>query len=116
MDIKAVEELFTGIRYAGSFMVDSGQAIVGDPCYLNEYDPNENQEWDLTDKAGQYSYQGISATTLNSAYGNIGNGLAIAFNTGYGDGTYPVYIKLNGDNRVSMVFIDFEGFFDEEAK
>jgi hypothetical protein len=39
---------------------------------------------------------------------------AVVFNTGYGDGQYPVYVKLNSDGRVSMVVIDFEGNLDEE--
>ena len=94
--------------YAGSFAVDSGQAIVGDPCYLSEYDLNTGESWDLDGKEGQYSYQGISATTCTSNYGDVGNGKAVAFSTGYGDGLYPVYVKLNDDNRVSMVIIDFE--------
>lgn len=95
--------------YAGSIAVDSGQAIVGDPCYLSEYDLNTGESWDLDGKEGQYSYQGISATTYTSNYGDVGNGKAVAFSTGYGDGFYPVYVKLNNDNRVSMVIIDFEG-------
>jgi hypothetical protein len=95
------------LQYAGHFMVDSGQAIVGDPCYLNDYDPNTNDEWNLEGKIGEYSYQGISATTLANDYGVVGNGQAVAFNTGYGDGMYPVYVQLNEDGRVTKVVIDF---------
>ena len=115
MNTLAVTELFRDLQHAGNFMVDSGQAIIGDPCYLNDYDPNTNEAWAPEGKEGQYSYQGISATTLKDNFGIIEEGKAIAFSTGYGDGTYPVYVKLNSDNRVSMVFIDFDGFFDEEG-
>jgi hypothetical protein len=94
--------------YAGSFYVDSGQAIIGDPCYLDEYDTCVDQEWELEGKEGIYSYQGISATTLALHAGEIGNGKAVAFNTGYGDGVYPVFIKLNDEGIISKVVIDFE--------
>jgi hypothetical protein len=93
--------------YAGSFSVDSGQAIVGDPSYLPDYDPNTNDEWNPEGKEGQYSYQGISATTLKDNYGTINDGSAVAFSTGYGDGLYPVYVQLNEDNRVVLAVIDF---------
>ncbi len=38
----------------------------------------------------------------------------VAFSTGYGDGAYPVYVKLNEDNRVTKVVIDFEGDVDPD--
>ncbi len=101
-------KVIEGLEFAGFFSVDSGQAMVGDPCYLSEYDLNTGESWDLDGKEGQYSYQGISATTCTSNYGEVGNSKAVAFSTGYGDGFYPVYVKLNDDNRVSMVIIDFE--------
>jgi hypothetical protein len=96
------------LTYIGSFTVDSGQAMVGDPCYLDEWDTNKNDKWDIENKEGEYSYQGVSATTLKNNFGMINNGSAVAFSTGYGDGIYPVYALLNGDNRVSMIVIDFE--------
>ena len=98
----------TDLVYAGSFAVDSGQAMVGDPCYLDGWDTNKNDEWELEGKVGQYSYQGASATTLASNYGGLGNS-AVVFSTGYGDGLYPVYVQMNDDGRVSKVVIDFDG-------
>jgi hypothetical protein len=99
---------------AGYFAVDSGQAMVGDPCYLDNWDTNKNDDWNIDGKQGQYSYHGASATTLANSYGELGHAKAVVFNTGYGDGMYPVYVVLNGDNRVSKVIIDFEGDLDEE--
>lgn len=98
----------TDLTYAGSFAVDSGQAMVGDPCYLDDWDTNKNDAWDLEGKVGQYSYQGASATTLANNYGGLGN-TAVVFSTGYGDGLYPVYVQMNDDGRVSKVVIDFDG-------
>lgn len=82
--------------------------MVGDPCYLDDWDTNKNDEWNLEGKEGEYSYHGSSATTLTDSFGQLGNSTAVVFQTGYGDGLYPVYVKLNDDNRVSMVVIDFE--------
>ena len=98
-----------GLELAGYFSVDSGQAMVGDPCYLDTWNNNTNDEWNLEGKVGEYSYQGASATTLANNYGEIGIGTAVVFNTGYGDGYYPVYVQINDDGRVSKVVIDFEG-------
>ena len=101
------DELLEDLEFAGMFGVDSGQAMVGDPCYLDDWDTNKNDEWNLEGKEGQYSYQGASATTLSKQFGSLGFN-AVVFSTGYGDGVYPVYVKLNDDGRVSMVVIDFE--------
>jgi hypothetical protein len=103
----------TDLIHAGSFGVDSGQAMVGDPCYLDNWDTNKNEEWNLEGKVGEYSYQGASATTLANNYGELGFN-AVVFSTGYGDGLYPVYVQLNEDGRVSKVVIDFEGDIDEQ--
>jgi hypothetical protein len=104
----------TNLIHAGSFAVDSGQAMVGDPCYLDQWKTDEGVEWNLEGKEGQYTYQGASATTISNDFGELGLGSAVVFNTGYGDGYYPVYVQMNDDGRVSKVVIDFEGNLDEE--
>jgi hypothetical protein len=102
----------SNLEYIGSFGVDSGQAMVGDPCYLDEWQTNKGEEWDLEGKIGQYSYQGASATTLSDSAGVLGNGRSVVFNTGYGDGVYPVYAQFNDEGRVARIVIEFIG--DEE--
>ena len=97
------------LELVGSFAVDSGQAMVGDPCYLDGWQTNEGEEWNLEGKIGDYSYHGASATTIANDAGELGIGKAIVFNTGYGDGYYPVYVKYNEDGRIVKVVIDFEG-------
>jgi len=104
------------LTYVGSFSVDSGQAMVGDPCYLDQWKTNEGEDWDLEGKVGDYSYQGASATTLASSAGELGISTAIVFNTGYGDGLYPVYVKYDNDGRVVKVVIDFEGDLNGEQE
>jgi hypothetical protein len=97
----------------GYFSVDSGQAMVGDPCYLDDWDTNKNEEWNIEGKGGDYSYHGACATTLKSSYGELGHAKAVVFNTGYGDGLYPVYAIMQ-DDRVSKIVIDFMGDLNEE--
>jgi hypothetical protein len=94
------------LKQIGQFAVDSGQAMVGDPCYLDQWETNKGEEWNLDGRIGEYSYQGASASM-----GTLGNGLSVTFPTGYGDGLYPVYAKFNEDGRISKIVIDF---FDEE--
>lgn len=105
--------LISGLTYAGSFAVDSGQAMVGDPCYLNDWNTNADIEFEPEKHAGEYSYLGACNQTINHAYGEIGNSSAVVFSTGYGDGIYPVYVKTNDDGRVSMVVIDFDGEMED---
>jgi len=99
----------------GYFSVDSGQAMVGDPCYLDEWEPwNDKSEKfeNHVNHKGKYSYLGACNATINDNYGELGNATAVVFSTGYGDGLYPVYAEINDDGRVAKVFIDFVG--DEE--
>ena len=104
----------TDLVYAGSFAVDSGQAMVGDPCYLNNWEPWTNgTEFDHEAKAGTYGYLGACGVTLKEGYGQLGSADAVVFSTGYGDGLYPVYVQINEDGRVAKVVIDFEGDLDE---
>jgi hypothetical protein len=98
---------FDNVVLAGHIGVDSGQIMIGDPCYLDGWDDNKDEEWNTEGKEGQYSYQGVSATTIKDNYGSIGGGLAVAMSSGYGDGQYPVYVQLNEDGRVVMAVIDF---------
>jgi hypothetical protein len=96
----------------GQFAVDSGQAIVGDPCYLDEWEP-WNDKVDSFDshvtKAGEYGYLGACGVTLKEGYGTLGVASAVAFTTGYGDGLYPVYAEFDEDGRIAKVVINFVG-------
>ena len=104
-----------GLVLAGTFGVDSGQAMVGDPCYLDKWEQwADGTPFDHEAKAGEYGYLGACGVTLKEGYGQLGSADAVVFSTGYGDGLYPVYVKLNDDGRVGMVVIDFEGDLDNE--
>lgn len=100
----------------GSFAVDSGQAMVGDPCYLDTWE-NWDSEVETFDnhekKKGQYGYLGACGMTLTQGYGVLGMGNGVVFTTGYGDGLYPVYAEFDEEGRIARVVIDFVGE-DEE--
>jgi hypothetical protein len=101
----------------GQFSVDSGQAIVGDPCYLDEWknwDRDVNKFEDHENSVGEYGYLGACNATLKKGFGQLGGANAVAFSTGYGDGLYPVYANITEDGRVGLVVIDFTGEYDEE--
>jgi hypothetical protein len=101
----------------GQFSVDSGQAIVGDPCYLDEWknwDRDVDNFEDHVNKVGEYGYLGACNATIGKGFGQLGGSSAVAFSTGYGDGLYPVYADINEDGRVGLVVIDFTGEYDVE--
>jgi hypothetical protein len=117
------------LKLIGQFFVDSGQAMVGDPCYLDEWKPWNSEEDNFEDhvnRAGEYGYLGAANATLSKeGYGTLGTGVienagltgtkagsAVVFSTGYGDGVYPVYAEINEDGRVARIVIDF--ITDEE--
>ncbi len=94
----------------GHFSVDSGQAMVGDPCYLDNWDTSKNENFETyVDKAGEYSYLGAAHATLTNNYGVLGGANAVVFSTGYGDGYYPVYAEINDEGRVAKIVIEFIG-------
>ena len=105
------------LHYAGWSAVDSGQAMVCDPVYLEKWNDNQKEEWNLKGKEGEYSYQGATATTLASSFGQLENATAVVFSTGHGDGLYPVYVHKDNNDVITKVVIDFVGevnFFGDE--
>lgn len=104
------------LHYAGMIAIDSGQAMVGDPAYLDNWDDDKTKEWNLEGKVGQYSYQGASATTLTKNYGQLETATAVVFSTGLGDGLYPVYVHTDEEGTITKVVIDFEGDIDHYEK
>lgn len=99
------------LKYIGSFGVDSGQAMIGDPCYIKDF-----ENWDdvvpfedHVKHKGRYSYLGACEATLTEGYGELGLGSGVVFSTGYGDGVYPVYAEINEDGRVARIIVDFVG-------
>ncbi len=61
---------------------------------------------------GEFSYGGCCASTLSSGSGQLNYqmghaGAGVVFNTGYGDGLYPVYARHGEDGRIARVEVAF---------
>ena len=105
------------LQLIGQFSVDSGQAIVGDPCYLNDWKlwDSENVKFEEhSNRVGEYGYLGSANATLGKGFGQLGGSSAVAFSTGYGDGLYPVYADINEDGLIGLIVIDFTGEYEVE--
>ena len=107
----------------GHIMVDSGQVMVGDPCYLEQWGGDEFHSHGAPDRdyvgTGTYDYDGACTATLSKEQsGVLGRGLAIVASSGLGDGSYPVYAEFSDEGswgrRVSKLVIDFELEDEEE--
>ena len=61
-------------EHLGDVMVDSGQLLITDPCYIS----------------------------------NGHSGGTITFDSGYGDGIYPVMCQKNDSGRIVTVLIDMD--------
>lgn len=98
------------MEQVGMIGVDSGQVIIGDPCYLDSWKGHEF----ASDRPGEYSYAGACTATLSDkGYGNLRydmghDGAAFACATRWGDGTYPVYAEFDKDGRVISLTIKFD--------
>lgn len=102
----------TNYKLIGHIGVDSGQVMIGDPAYLEDF-VNDDFTGD-TDAEVTFSYSGACTTSLDGG-GELGRALAVVSSTNYGDGLYPVYQVL-GTAGIEGLFIDFlpgEGGDDE---
>lgn len=97
----------------GNVWVDSGQMMLGDPCYFSSWKDGPAG----FDRPGEYSYAGAcTASCSDDKAGILGNGLAAVFSTGYGDGSYPVDVIYNSDGRVVAVTIRFDDGEEKETE
>jgi len=86
----------------GKFGVDSGQIIIVDPCYLNEWLHNRMDE----ESAEELSWSNVCRTTLDEEF-QIGHSCAVVSTTGHGDGLYPVYADFDEAGAVKELRIRF---------
>lgn len=99
---------------AGYVDVDAGLVFVGDPCYTMGDDASSRvTKWgDFCDalfyengKRSDYEQKGFANP--------LGQGVGVAVQSGYGDGTYPVYVTYGDEGRVASVTIEFMGDEDD---
>lgn len=114
--------------HIGDVGVDSGQLMITDPCYVKDFDSQEDVDFfeslpesvDLNSHHNEeplnsypYTYGGASAASCNRDRGSSLTGengfssMGACFSTGYGDGVYPVYLEYNNEGRVKSVTVEF---------
>jgi hypothetical protein len=113
MNKKIKAKKLDNLQLIGTFFVDSGQAIIGDPLYLDKWKSYDSEEFDIEDHVNhvdEYSYMGAANATLTKGFGTLGDHDATVFSTGNGDGLYPVYAQIEEFDewgpRVWAVVID----------
>jgi hypothetical protein len=112
--------LAEGWVLAGHIGVDSGQAMICDPCYVLRDEDD--------DRPPETTYGEVCAVNINPkgypCYGPVPfrmghEGCAVNCSAGFGDGFYPVYVKIQnfdawGDRVVAMM-VDFDSVDFGEA-
>lgn len=87
----------TEIKEIGSVDVDAGCVWIGDPCYIVGTETPELKTWgdfvDVMDFGKLYSEP-------------IGGGNGFVVDSGYGDGSYPVFVEIE-DDRVKSLTVKF---------
>ena len=97
--------------HLGQCMVDSGQLMIADPCYLKQF--NSNGYSDDPKHRGTFSYAGCcQAITTKNRGGTLANGLGVAFKTIWGDGTYDVLGFRNDDGEIDAIVIPLDIYPD----
>lgn len=113
--------------------VDSGQLMITDPCYTKGWvdDDVHSVVPDLNDACSEpphdsypYSYGGACAASCNlQKAGQLAHekghpGAGIVISSGFGDGSYPVYVEYEDTGfagiRPKRVIIEFWGDEEEE--
>ena len=105
-----MKRIKNGTTLIGEFSVDSGQAILIDPCYLNEWEDNEYEDLNSTNydvSKAKLNYNDVSHITCDHSAGEVPNQKAVVFETGLGDGCYPVYATYNKEGRISKIEVIF---------
>lgn len=98
----------------GMIGVDAGLCWVGDPCYCVTPDANSHpaQTWsEFCDQLEPFGEAYNDVHQWNYKAGHAGLGVSVS--TGWGDGTYPVFIRRDKETgrvaEVRVVFIPEEG-------
>jgi hypothetical protein len=121
------ENAAEGWEYVGDVSVDTGRIIIADPCYLGDVEKPVTEIIDpliVTDileickkhgvrcddiRNNEFELKRVASLMRRFGEGQFPGGSArfVATETGYGDGRYPVYSKVE-DSRVVGLWIDFE--------
>lgn len=110
-------QLDSSWKLVGHIGVDAGLCWIGDPCYIINVDKRDRPKttgktWHefcdiYFEKANDNNNRCVSFS-----YNTGHEGLGVCVPTGCGDGTYPVYAKIE-DGTVAAVIVDFYGLFGD---
>jgi hypothetical protein len=107
-------------KLIGHIGVDSGQMLLCDPCYIDSiWSKNDVPAnfGDLSAFEGQFNYLGACQSTLtDKKSGILDKGAGAVCSTGWGDGSYPVYVTYEGDriSEMRIVFMSDEEEVDDD--
>jgi hypothetical protein len=94
----------------GRFAVDSGQAMIGDPSYLENWknwDKDVDEFEDHVNHVGEYGYLGACNATSTKGYGELNQGSSVVFDTGWGNGVFSVYANIDDEGTIHSITINF---------
>lgn len=86
----------------GEIGVDAGLCWVGDPCYILHTTPG-NEPKDLGKDWLEFCNTLPEENPVAKQYDE-----GVVVSTGYGDGSYPVYVKKNDEGRIVGVMVKFD--------
>jgi len=115
---KKSDYFYEGFELVGRVCVDSGQLMIIDPCYLQDWKHGDyNCDSDIEGTASNNYEEACFKTLSEEKCGGVMGGLGFVFSSGYGDGTYDVYVRYfkNLISEVRIVLID-EDIEDEEEE
>lgn len=113
----------TNSRVVGYAGVDSGQMMIIDTDAISDWDSNDDDEWpfgigaepETPEIKNDLSYYAACEKTLGPEQSGILDELAVVSSSGYGDGSYPVWVYEDSLGNVERVEIRFiEDFEDED--
>jgi hypothetical protein len=87
----------------GHVNVDSGQIMIGDPCYVLP-----QRAWNRPGRTYDELLENTSPSGTEQTREPFGRGVALVTSSGYGDGQYPVYITRTRDGAVRSITVYFD--------
>jgi hypothetical protein len=97
-------------KLIGEIGIDAGLCWIGDPCYILHADPAPRAIGNDWSQFCDILSTGGHRPTWRQFHYDLGHaGLGVVVETGYGDGTYPVFAEINGDGRIAKVWVQFIG-------
>jgi hypothetical protein len=95
------------LEYVGTVDVDSGLTWIGDPCYIIHKKKKDiprtlGKNWEEFCSKLRPEYTPFGHSKINT------EGLGMAIQSGYGDGTYPVYVRRDDEGVIIEIRVRFD--------